>query len=197
MEICNENTYNKFDAIDDAAKVIVDYLFTNNEDLWKLLHYIKPKQLPLSQPNLTQEQKKKMICTDAYATNNNVDKNILFQTVSDEAFSTAIPQLRIEVGDIVPINAYQAYANINFQIIVPNKQDVFAAPYNSVARRSDAIFRELAKTLNGVDIPNSKFYSKLFMDRSAPDGAGRKAGTYRQQMNNGYTGRWVTFSVLM
>lgn len=197
MVECNENVYNQFEAIDSASRVIVDFLFENNEDLWKLLFYIKPNELPLSKPKLTKKQKKEMICTDPYQVNNNVDKSILFQTVSDEAFSTAIPQLRIEVGDIVPINAYQAYANIEFQIIVPNKQDIFTAPYNNVARRSDAIFRELVKTLNGVDIPNSKFYSKMFLDRSAPNGAGRKTGTYRQQMNNGYTGRWCTFSVLM
>lgn len=194
---CEEKFYNQFAAVDNASRVIIDYLFKNNEDIWKLLYYVEPKQMPLSLPNLSIEQKSNMICTDPYEVNGNVDKHILFQTVSDEAFSTAIPQLRVEVGDIVPIDAYRAYANINFQIIVPNKQDVFTAPYNSVARRSDAIFRELAKSLNGVNIPNGRFYSKLFLDRSAPDGAGRKTGTYRQQMNNGYTGRWVTFSVLM
>ena len=197
MDNCQDRVYNQFEAIDDATKVIVDYLFENNEDLWKLLHYIKPNELPLSSPKLSKTQKRNMICKDPYATNENVDKNILFQTVSDEAFSTAIPQLRVEVGDIVPIDPYRAYMNIEFQIIVPNKQDVFVAPYSSVARRSDAIFRELIKTLNGIDIPNSKFYSKMFMDRSAPNGAGRKNGSYRQQMNNGYTGRWCTFTVLL
>lgn len=197
MENCEEKTYNQFAAVDNATKTIVDFLFSNNENLWKLLYYIEPNVLPLSQPALTPDIKRNMICKDPYATNNNVDKNILFQTVSDEAFSTAIPQLRIEIGDIVPIDPYRAFMNIDFQIVVPNKQDVFVAPYNSVARRTDAIFRELAKTLNGVHIPNSNFYSKMFMDRSAPNGAGRKNGTYRQQMNEGYTGRWVTFSVLL
>lgn len=197
MDNCLENEYNKFEAIDNATRVIVDFLIRNNEDLWKLLHYIEPNVLPLSQPNLTFEEKAAMICTDPYEINENVDKNILFQTVSDEAFSTAIPQLRIEVGDIVPFDRVRAYININFQIVVPNKQDIFTAPYNSVARRTDAIFRELAKTLQGQDIPNSNFYSKMFMDRSAPNGAGRKDGSIRQQMNEGYTGRWCTFSVLL
>lgn len=197
MDDCQNKNYNQFEALDNATRVIVDYLFNNNEDLWKLLYYIKPNELPLSSPALTPEQKRNMICKDPYATNENVDKNVLFQTVSDEAFSTAIPQLRIEIGDIVPIDPYRAYMNIEFQIIVPNKQDVFVAPYSSVARRSDALFRELAKTLNGVDIPNSMFYSKMFMDRSAGNGAGRKNGAYRQQMNTSYTGRWCTFSVLL
>lgn len=193
-EVC-ENEYNKFEAIDSATKTIVDYLVLNNEDIWKLLYYIKPNELPLSMPNLTRTQKSKMICTDPYATNENVDKNILFQTVTDEAFSTAIPQIRIEIGDIVPLDRVRAYMYIDFQIVVPNKQDIFTAPYNGVARRSDAIFRELAKTFNGIDVPNSKFYSKMFLDRSS--NAGRKTGAYRQQMNQNFTGRWVTFSVLL
>lgn len=194
IEAC-ENEYNKFEAIDSATKTIVDYLVLNNEDIWKLLYYIKPNELPLSMPNLTRTQKSKMICTDPYATNENVDKNILFQTVTDEAFSTAIPQIRIEIGDIVPLDRVRAYMYIDFQIVVPNKQDIFTAPYNGVARRSDAIFRELAKTFNGIDVPNSKFYSKMFLDRSS--NAGRKTGAYRQQMNQNFTGRWVTFSVLL
>lgn len=194
IEVC-ENEYNKFEAIDSATKTIVDYLVLNNEDIWKLLYYIKPNELPLSMPNLTRTQKSKMICTDPYATNENVDKNILFQTVTDEAFSTAIPQIRIEIGDIVPLDRIRAYMYIDFQIVVPNKQDIFTAPYNGVARRSDAIFRELAKTFNGIDVPNSKFYSKMFLDRSS--NAGRKTGAYRQQMNQNFTGRWVTFSVLL
>lgn len=194
FEVC-ENEYNKMEAIDSATKVIIDYLFANNEDLWKLLYYIEPNILPLSQPNLTNAQKRNMICTDPYATNENVDKNILFQTVTDEAFSTAIPQIRIEIGDIVPLDRVRAYMYIDFQIVVPNRQDIFTAPYNPVARRSDAIYRELLKTFNGVDIPNSKFYSKMFQDRSS--NAGRKTGSYRQQMNQNFTGRWVTFSVLL
>lgn len=194
---CNDNYYNRFEAIDNATKVITDYLVRNNEDLWKLLYYIEPNVLPLSQSNLTNAQKAQMICTDPYAINGGVDKNVLFQTVFDEAFSTAIPQLRFEVGDIIPIDPYRAYINIDFQIIVPVKQDIFTAPYNSVARRSDAIFRELVKTLNGVEIPNSQFHGKMFMDRMAPNGAGRKTGSFRQQMNTSFTGRWCTFSVLI
>lgn len=194
---CNDNYYNRFEAIDNATKVITDYLVRNNEDLWKLLYYIEPNVLPLSQGNLTNAQKAQMICTDPYAINGGVDKNVLFQTVFDEAFSTAIPQLRFEVGDIIPIDPYRAYINIDFQIIVPVKQDIFTAPYNSVARRSDAIFRELVKTLNGVEIPNSQFHGKMFMDRMAPNGAGRKTGSFRQQMNTSFTGRWCTFSVLI
>lgn len=197
MSLCEENVYNKFEPIKTAPKVIIDYLCKNNEDIWKLLHYIKPEELPLSQPNLTLAEKVKMICTDPYALNDNVDKNILFQVVTDEAFSTAIPQLRVEVGDVVAIDPYRAYMEINFQIIVPNKQDIFTAPYNNVARRTIAIFQELVKTFNGVDIPNSGFYSKIFMDRNAPNGTGRKTGSYPQQMNDNFSGRWCTFSVLI
>ena len=193
----NDRRYCQFNAVDTATKTIVDYLVNNNDDLWKLLYYTKPNVLPLEQPNLTLKQKIKMICTDVYATNNNVDKNILFQVQTGEAFQNAIPQIRIEIGDIVPIDPYRGFMYLDFQIVVPNKQDLFVASYSNVARRSDAIFRELAKTLNGVYIPNTNFNGKLFMDTSAPNGAGRRTGAFRQQMNDQYTGRWVTFSVLV
>lgn len=198
MNTCeDEGLYCQFNAVDTASKAIVDYLVNNNENVWKLLHFIKPNILPLEQPNLTLKQKTKMICTDPYATNNNVDKNILFQMQVGEAFTIAIPQIRIDIGDIIPIDSYRGYMNIHFQIIVPNKQELFVAPYSNVARRSDAIFRELVKTLNGVYIPNTNFNGKLFLNTSAPNGAGKKTGAFRQQMNDEYTGRWVTFSVLV
>ena len=196
--VCNnENYYNQFGAIDNATKVITDYLVQNNENLWKLLYYIDPDVLPLAERNLSVQEKAKMIATNPYEVNESVDKNILFITTIDEAFSCAIPQLRMEIGDVVPIDAYRAYMNIDFQIVVPIKQDIFTASYNNVARRSDAIFRELAKSLNGKIIPNSNFYGKMFMDKSAPSGAGRKTGAFRQVMNTNYVGRWCTFSVLI
>lgn len=199
MEVENfdreENEYNTFEAVDNATEVIVDYLMAHNENLWKLLYYTSPHILPLSQPNLTFEQKKNMICTDPYEIDSNVTKNVLFQIVTDEAFSTAIPQLRIEIGDIVPTDRVRGYMTINFQIVVPNKQDLFIAPYNRVARRTDAIFRELMKTLNGKYITGSKFYSKMFVDRTSI--AGKKTGSTRQQFNKEFTGRWITMAVLL
>lgn len=195
---CEEKTYNQFEAIDRATKVLVDYLITNNEDLWKLLKYIEPNKLPLSQKDLSIKTKASMISTNPYDVNEETTKNILFKTTSvDEAFTVAIPQVRFEIGEILPINPYLASMNIEVQIIVPDKQDLFTAPYNPVARRSDAILRELTKTFNGINLENSSFQSKLFMDRSASGGAGRKTGSTRVQWNNGYCGRWATFAVLI
>lgn len=197
MSLCDEKIYNQFTPMLSATKNIIDYLCKKNEDVWKLLYYTKPEDIPLSKENLSMTQKINMICTNPYEVNDNVEKNILFQLVTDEAFSTAIPQLRIAIGDIIPIDSYRAYMEINFQIIVPNKQDIFTATYNNVASRSLAIFGELVKTFNGVEIPNSGFHGKMFMNRSAPNGAGKKTGSYLQQMNDSYCGRWCTFSVLI
>ena len=193
---CTDTEYNKFLPILSATKNIINYLVENNEDLWKLLYYTESGILPLEQPNLTTAQKISMICTNPYILNDNVDKNILFQTTAiDEAFSTAIPQLRIEIGDIIPLDRVRGYMNINFQIVVPNRQDIFNASYNNVARRSIAIFQQLAQTLNGVEIEYSGFKSKLFMDRTS--NAGKKTGSYPEQMSRQYTGRWAVFSVLI
>ena len=191
-----EKEYNKFIAVNNATKNIINYLIENNEDLWKLLYYIENSILPLSQDNLTFEQKVSMICTNPYDINNNVEKNILFEiTAVDEAFSTAIPQIRIDVGDIIPLDRTRGYMEIAFQIIVPNKQDLFTTESNNVARRSLVIYTELAKTLNGTYIENCNFNSPLFLDRSSI--AGKKTGSYPEQYNRHYTGRYVVFSVLI
>ena len=191
-----ENEYNNFSPILTATKNIVNYLIDNNEDLWKLLYYTDDGILPLEQPNLTRQQKISMICTNPYELNDNVEKNILFQIMAiDEAFSVAIPQIRIDVGDIVPMDRVRGYMLINFEIIVPNKQDIFTASYNNVAKRSLAIFQQLAQTLNGSNIPDSGFQSKMFMDRSSS--AGRKTGCIPEQLSRQYTGLWCVFSVLI
>lgn len=188
--------YNKFEAIKVVTKNIVNYLILNNEDLWKLLYYIKDNELPLSQENLTTQQKIAMISTNPYDINENTTKNILFQTTAvDETFITAIPQIRIEIGDIIPTDRVRGYIEIIFQIIVPNKQELFTTSYNNVASRSTTIFMELAKSLNGTFIKDSYLKSELFLDRSSS--AGRKTGAINIQYNKEYTGRWCTFSVLI
>lgn len=199
MSVCNSNNerYCQFTAVDTATKAVVDYLLNNNEDVWKLLKFIKPTILPLEQPNLTLKQKTDMICTNVYAVDGNVNKNILFQTQVGEAFSTAIPQIRVEIGDIVSFDGVRGYMNIIFQVIVPNKQDLFVAPYSNVARRSDAIFRELVKTFNGVYVPDTNFMGAMFINNGAPNGAGRRTGAFKEQMNDEYTSRWAIFSVLI
>lgn len=195
-EKCTEK-YNDFDSILSGPYLVLTYLMNNNQNLFKLLKYIEPNINPYNQPDLTMEEKLSMICTDAYDTNASVNSNILFQTELDEAFSTNVAQLRIEIDEVVPINDYQGYMNIWFQIIVPNKADVLQGTLYTGQRRTDSIFYELNKSLNQTVIPNSTFKSWLFFNRDAKDSTGKNNRSFRSYANKNYCSRWVCFSVLV
>jgi hypothetical protein len=200
MSECEEKTYNEFSALDSATKKIVNYLFYNAPDLWKLLYYFAPEDLPYSKDDLTDSQKANMIVKtpqEMYDPNVSVNKSVLFQINIDEAFSVARPQIRLEIGDITPADSYRGFAEIVFQIVVPNKQKIFISSYNDMADRSVAIFRELVKALNGKKIPEAGFYTQMFMNKSAQNGAGRKTGAFKEVQNKNYSGYYVVFSVWM
>lgn len=192
-----ENTYNKFEQLRGASNTIISYLMENNQNLFKLLKYITPQTNPYSQPDMTFSEKVAMIARNSYDTNDSVTKNILFITETREAFTTNVAQLRIEVDAIKAINSYTGFMNVWFQIIVPISADVMENTTITGERRTDAIFLELADTLNGTTIPNSGFHSPMFINNSAPDRAGQENGSYRKQANTDYTQRWVCFSVLV
>ena len=121
--------YNKFNALKNGIEKISDYLVLNSQDLFKLLKYINPTDMPLSMPDLTNSEKAAMICSDAiqmYDINSTTKKNIIYQIDVDEAYWIAEPQLRMEVGNFFARDSYRGYAEINFQIVVPNKQRLFA-----------------------------------------------------------------------
>lgn len=192
-----ENTYNKFEQLRGASNTIISYLMENNQNLFKLLKYITPQTNPYSQPDMTFSEKVAMIARNSYDTNDSVTKNILFITETREAFTTNVAQLRIEVDAIKAINSYTGFMNVWFQIIVPISADVMENTTITGERRTDAIFLELADTLNGTTIPNSGFHSPMFINNGAPDRAGQENGSYRKQANTDYTQRWVCFSVLV
>lgn len=191
------NNYNDFAPVKTASNSILSYLMQNNQNIFKLLKYIDPTVNPYSQPDLNFSEKVAMIARNSADTNESVTKNILFITDLREAFSTNVAQLRIETDIARGINPYQGYMNIWFQIIVPIASEVMGMTSLTGERRTDSIFVELAKTLNGVKIPNSGFNSPMFIDLNAKDGTGRETGTYRKQANTDYTQRLVCFSVLI
>lgn len=194
------NSYNDFSPLDDITMKIVDFLVGNAPNLWKLLYYTNPNVYPLDQPELTKKQISEMIVSmpqEMYDPDVSAKKNILFQIDIDEALSVAVPQIRMEVGSVMAINSYRGFVNIDFQIIVPNKQRLFLSQYSVVADRRVAIFRELAKAFNGKFVPQSSLYSKMFINKSAPYGAGSKTGAYAKTFNKNFSGYLVTFSALL
>lgn len=192
---CAEKLYNQFIPIQGASRKIIDYLFENAPNLWKLLYYNDSQ--PLLHPDLTSTQKASMICKNPNIDGATAEKNILFQLDTEEGISVGVSQLRVRVGDISPINPYQGWVEIIFRIVVPNKIGLIMTDYSDVENREIAIFYELNKALNGVVVTSAGFNSPMFMNRSAPDGAGRKTGAFMESQNKSYSGYWVSYSVLV
>lgn len=182
--------YNIFSNIRKVTRQIVDYLVDNNcQDLLKLLYYGNTE--PLMQPDLTITDIQNMICKDPLLEDTS-KKNILFQTEIDDGFSASVSQLRIEIGDIYPINAHQGAIQINFQIVVPHKQKLIVTDVSDVDDRSVAIFQELAKIFNGTVIGN--LCSPMYLDRRGMQGG--TTGAFREKQNKNYSGYWATFVAL-
>lgn len=190
-----EVSINNVAKLDNFTKAIVDYLMISAPDLWKLLYYTDKQ--PLIQPDLTTTQKASMICKDPETDGATASKNILFQLDTEEGIEIGICQLRIKIGDVVWINPYQAWAEILFRIVVPNKLGLIVTNYSQVADRSLAILRELTNAIRNVAIPNSNVNSPIFINRSAPDGAGRKTGAFAEGQNTSYSGYIVSMAVLI
>lgn len=186
--------------IKNISKILVDYLFDNAPNLWKLLYYVDASVLPLLQPNLTNTQKANMIISNAkemYDTNVSVSKSIIFQDEIDEAFANSVPQIRIFTGNKWNFNDSQGVCLIHFKIIIPNKQLTFIDEANPNADRSDYIVYELCNALEQKIIPELTTNTPLFNNRKAPNGAGRTTGASKGSYNSNYSGQLLTFAVLI
>ena len=188
-ENCSNKQYNDFYNLRSVTRNIIDYIVENNQNLLKLLYYGDAE--PLSKDDLTIQQIQQMICKNPLV-EDTTKKNILFQTEIDEGFSASVSQLRVEIGDIYPVDPHRCALQINFQIVVPNKQKLIVTDISDVDDRSVAIFQELAKTLNGKLIGNLS--SVMFLDRRGTQGG--TTGAYREKQNKNYSGYWVTFVAL-
>ena len=186
--------------IKNISKIIVDYLFENAPNLWKLLAYIKPDEMPLEKPEVDNKKKAKMIISDAkemYMTNNSVKKNIIFQDELTEAFANEVPQIRIYTGDKWNYDDYRGVCMVHFKIVIPNKQLTFIDKDNPNADRSDYIVYELCNALEHVIIPNLTTNTPLFNNRNAPNGGGKQTGAKKGSYNTNYSGQILTFAVLI
>ena len=193
-------TYNTFEATQYALESVFDYLFHNAPDMWKLLKYTSPSDTPLLADEVTDAEKAQMVCnspSDYYQADIVTKKNILFQRYNDEEYSVAVPQVRMWVDDIGSIDSYRGYCNIVFQIVVPNRQNQFFGNAKITSDRALALTQVITQALNGVQLPNSSLCSPLFINKSAPDGAGRGNGATRQKQNLGYSGYFLCFSALI
>lgn len=172
----DKSAYNDYSLVRNLPKTIIDYLFENSPEFWKLLKY---SINPLDNADLSNEEKQAMICKSSFDTEN---FNILFQKFTSDAMIKAITQVRIYIDDITSYGRTNALARIYFQIIVNNKEMIINTPYSQVDKRDMAIAQTIVKTLNGAQIPNTK--SQLFINFEVD----RFSGAREASFNDNYSG---------
>lgn len=180
----NKTAYNNYLLARDLPKLIVDYLFDNSPEFWKLLKY---SQNPFSHENLTSEEKNKMICKSSFDTEK---YNVLFQKFTTDAMLEAKSQVRIYVDDITSYGRTDALVRIIFQIIVNNHEMILPnTPYSEIDKRDVAIMQTIVKSLNGAKIEKTK--SQMFINFEVDRYSGAKQVSY----NNEYSGFQLTMGV--
>lgn len=138
------NTYNKFENIDNIEIKIAQYLFQNNDDIFKLLFHTTPNALDLS---ITFEQKQGIM---PIPTGKGYDDNtriFMFQYI-DDAEERQVAQLRIYVPSISADSFVVGKGQIGFDVIVHN--DIVGL--NNFQTRHKRLMREVMTTLNGEAI---------------------------------------------
>lgn len=179
----NKIAYNNYELCRKIPKTIVDYLFDNCPDFWKLLRY---SQEPLSKKDLTAKEKKDMICKDPFKTE---EFNVLFQKYTVNAMIKAKSQVRVFIDDITSYGRTNALVRIVFQIVVNNNEMIINTTYSPVDKRDVAIMQTLVDALNGVKLEGMK--SQIFINVEQD----RYSGAQQVSYNNDYSGFQLSMAV--
>lgn len=175
--------YNNYRLARDLPTIIVNYLFNNSPDFWKLLKY---SQNPLSEPDMTNEEKADMICKSSF---NTEEYNVLFQKYTVDAMIKAKSQVRVFVDNISSYGRTNALARIIFQVIVNNNEMMISTPVSKNDKRDVAIMQTIVEALNGVKLDKTK--SQMFVNNEID----RFAGASQVSYNNDYSGFQLTMDV--
>lgn len=180
----NKTAYNNYLLARDLPKLIVDYLFNNSPEFWKLLKYSKN---PFDQDELTDKEKNDMICKSSF----NTEKyNILFQKFTPDALLEAKSQVRIFIDDINSYGRTDALVRVVFQIVVNNHEMILPdTPYSEIDKRDVAIMQSIVMALNGVKLEKTK--SQMFINFEVDRFSGAKQVSY----NSEYSGFQLSMGV--
>lgn len=183
-ENCYEKiAYNDYKLIRDLPTIIVNYLFENSPEFWKLLKY---SENPLEQKDLTNQEKANMIGKTSF---NTEDYNVLFQKYTVDAIVKAKTQVRIFIDDVTSYGRTNALARVIFQVIVNNNEMMIETKYSAHDKRDVAIMQTIVETLNGVKLEKTK--SQIFINNELD----RYAGAAQVSYNNDYSGFQLTMDV--
>ena len=139
--MANLNSFNKLKNYKIFSYLIIEYLMFNNENIWKLMKYNEPNAL--EQPNLTQEEKGKLI----YNGEDDAEPFKVFRDpFTDDAIEKRVTQLRIfpTINDSI-----NRLASIQDFILCPLCH-VKLNHLNDYTTRLDTLVEELISTLNGA-----------------------------------------------
>lgn len=149
---------------------IVDYLFDNAENLWKLLFY---SQSTVNKPPVSNSDKSKMIARTASGDSSTCQ--VFFELFNTDATVQADAQLRLSVLEIKPINRTNTVVTVVIQCIVNNKASVVSTETVPIESKAFAIAQEVIKALNGAKLEGLK--GSLWLDMAQDRGTGiRKVG---------------------
>ena len=178
-----QTAYNTYELVRNLPTIIVNYLFKNSPDFWKLLKY---SQNPLSEPDLTDEEKASMICRSSF---NTEEFNVLFQKYTVDAMLNAKSQVRVFIDNVSSYGRTNALVRVIFQVIVNNNEMIINTKYSQNDKRDVAIMQTIVKTLNGVKLEKTK--SQMFINSEID----RFAGAEQVSYNNNYSGFQLTMDV--
>lgn len=181
-----DNAYNNYLEARTLPKKIVDYLFNNVPEFWRLLYY---EVDPDSKQDLTNKQKASMICKTSSGDTSKY--NVLFQHYTTDALKDATSQVRIEVMKIDSLNRTDAQVRVLFQVIVNNKLMVVNTNVSNVDNRSTAIMQCLIQALNGLKLDGLK--TPLNIDFSQD----RYSGVNSVLFNSEFSGYEIVMSCMV
>lgn len=179
----SKTAYNDYSLTRDLPTIIVNYLFNNTPDLWKLLKY---SQKPLDKKDLSDSEKAKMIGRTSFNTD---EYNVLFQKYTTDAMIKAKSQLRIYIDKVSSYGRTDALVRVIFQIIVNNNEMMIETPKSKNDKRDVAIMQAIVEALNGVKLDKTK--SQIFVNNDID----RFAGAEQVSYNNNYSGFQLTMDV--
>lgn len=138
--------YNKYEFMPYIPYKIVEYLATNNENLWKILKYNDYDCL--SKPNLTFEEKIALIWNTE---GNQENYSIFFSQLVENMIPDSKSILKIYKVLTTPRNTIQAVGSYEFDILYGGK--IALVEYNGIpCNRGDVVEAEILRTLNGADV---------------------------------------------
>lgn len=182
-QMFKKQAYNDYSMVRDIPNLIVDYLFENCEDFWKLLKY---EEDPLKKENLTDSEKAAMICKTSF----NTEKyNVLFQKYTVNAMLEAKSQVRVYVDNLNSYGRTNALVRVIFQVIVNNNEMIINTSESKVDKRDVAIMQNIVECLNGVKLNKTK--SQIFINFDVD----RYSGAQQVSFNENYSGFQLSMAV--